>query len=107
MPYSDPEKKKEYAKNYRRLRRAGDSSSTPVHPAIPIETRLQTAADVLRVLEEQTGLVRADAELGTTDRARTIGFLASVALRAIDAGNLAARIEQLEMVLKARETMGK
>ncbi len=103
MPYADPEKAKAYAKTYRRTRRAGDQCSTPVHPAIPIEVRFRTAADVVKVLEEQVGAVKADTTLGTTDRARTIGYLASVGLRAIEAGNLAARIEALESVLKNRE----
>jgi hypothetical protein len=35
-------------------------------------------------------------------RARTIGYLAGVALRALEAGNLAARVEMLEAVLKQR-----
>ena len=37
------------------------------------------------------------------ERARCIGYLAGVALKAIEAGNLAVRIETLETVLKQRE----
>ena len=57
---------------------------------------------MIDLLEEQVELVRAEAEAGALEKARTIGFLAGVALKAIEAGNLAARIEILERVLKQR-----
>ena len=102
MPYKNPGKARDYQREYRRTRRSGDRCTTPVHPAIPIPTRLQTAADVIALLQEQAGLVRADAGLGTAERARVVGFLAGVALKAIEAGNLAARLEAVEAVLKRR-----
>ena len=71
--------------------------------AIPVEVRCRTAGDVIEILEEQIEAVLADATLGTTDKARTIGYLAGVSLRAIEAGNMVARIEALESVLKNRE----
>jgi hypothetical protein len=37
---------------------------------------------------------------GVLEKARAIGYLAGIALKAIDAGNLTARIEMLEAVLK-------
>ena len=46
--------------------------------------------------------VRNEDEAGTLEKARTIGYLAGVALKAIDAGNLASRIEALESVLRRR-----
>jgi hypothetical protein len=64
--------------------------------------RLKTAADVLQLLEEQVVAIRADPEAGTLEKARTIGYLAGVSLKAIEAGNLAARIEMLETILKQR-----
>ena len=103
MPYKDPDRRRAYARDYRRLRRAGDTGSTPVHPVIPLPTRLRTAADVIELLREQVGLVRADPSMPAGDRARTVGFLCGVALRAIEAGNLAARIEALETVLNQRK----
>jgi hypothetical protein len=57
---------------------------------------------VLALLEEQVAAVRDDSEAGTLEKARCVGYLAGVALRAIEAGDLAARIEALEAVLKAR-----
>ncbi|HEX4608024.1 MAG TPA: hypothetical protein VH092_07455 [Urbifossiella sp.] len=102
MPYKDPNKARNYQREYRQTRRSGDRCTTPVHPAIPTPTRLQTAADVIELLQEQAGLVRADSELGTAERARVVGYLAGVALKAIEVGNLAARLEELETVLKRR-----
>jgi hypothetical protein len=58
---------------------------------------------VIDLLQEQVALVRAEESAGTLEKARTIGFLAGVALKAIEAGNLAARLEALELALKQRE----
>jgi hypothetical protein len=101
MPYVDPDRARTYQRDYRRLRRAGDGCTTLVHPDIPTGLRLATAADVGDVLDGQIAAVvasRADA-LG---KARVIGYLCAVRLRAIEAGNLAARIEALESVLRRR-----
>jgi hypothetical protein len=102
MPYSDPGRARTYQRDYRRLRRAGDGCTTPGTTQIPLDFRLKTAADVLALLEEQIAAVRADSQAGALEKARTVGYLAGVSLRAIEAGNLAARIEMLEAVLKQR-----
>ncbi|MBN9522672.1 hypothetical protein J0H58_29810 [bacterium] len=60
--------------------------------------RLKTAVDVLELLQEQNGLVRAGADLGAAERAWVVGYLADVALKAIEVGSLAARLEELEAV---------
>ncbi len=103
MPYSDPGKAKAYQRDYRRLRRAGDDCTTPGTSPVPIAFRLKTAADALALIEEQVNAVRQEKEANTMEKARTIGYLASVALKAIEAGNIAARIEMLETVLKQRK----
>ncbi len=46
--------------------------------------------------------VRQDASLGSVERAKGVGSLAGIALRAIDAGDVAARVEALESILKSR-----
>jgi hypothetical protein len=61
---------------------------------------------VLALLEEQVEAVRGEQDAGTLEKARAIGYLASVALKAIDAGDLAARVEMLEMILKRRNGDG-
>jgi hypothetical protein len=68
-----------------------------------LEFRLRTAADVLDLLEEQVDAVVKDAESTALEKARCVGFLCGVTLRAIEAGDLAARLEALEAVLKARK----
>jgi hypothetical protein len=102
MPFADSDRARDYQREYRRLRRAGDDCTTPGTTPVPLPFRLKTAADVLTLLEEQVEAVRAEAEAGTLERARTIGYLAGIALKAIDTGNLAARVEMLESVLKQR-----
>ncbi|MBI3463851.1 MAG: hypothetical protein HY000_12465 [Planctomycetes bacterium] len=107
MPYADPDKARAYQREYRRLRRVGDACTTPSTTPVPPSFRLQTAADVLDLLAEQVTAVRAEKEAGTLEKARTLGYLAGIALKAIEAGNLAARIEMLELVLKERNGNGK
>jgi len=100
MPFVDPERSRAYHRDYKRSQREGltNGSQTPV----PVQFRLATAADVIDLLAEQVEAVRGDAEAGTLEKARTVGYLAGIALRAIEAGNLAARLEALEAVLKQR-----
>ena len=106
MPYADPERARDYQREYRRTRRAGDGCTSPGTSPLPLPFRLQTASDVLALVEEQVEAVRFEEEAGTLEKARTVGFLAGVALKAIEAGNLAARVEMLEAVLKQRNGDG-
>ncbi len=64
--------------------------------------KLRTPRDVLGLLEEMTAAVRADPFTGTAAKARAVSRLAAVALKAIEANNLASRVEMLETVLKQR-----
>ena len=101
MPYRDPNKRRDYDREYKRAARVGDCP-TPGQTFVPLPFRLKTAADALKLLEEQVAAVRADPEAGTLERARCVGYLVGVALKAIEAGDLAARLEAVEAVLKAR-----
>jgi hypothetical protein len=91
---------------YRRMQRAGEST-TPSTSRLPADFRLQRAADVLALLDEQVDAVRNETEAGTLEKARCIGYLAGVALKAIEAGDLAARLEAVESVLKSRNGNGR
>src|SRR3712207_7663502 len=102
MPYRDREKQRDYQREYQRLRRAGECQ-TPGQTLVPLPFRLKTAADVLALLEEQVSAVRQDPLPGPLEKARVVGYLAGVALRAIEAGDLAARLEAVEATLKARK----
>ena len=101
MPIADPEQSRTYQREYKRLVRSG-ACQTPGQTQVPVEFRLQTASDVLAMLGEQAEAVLNDTELGTAERARTIGYLSGVMLRAIELGNLAGRLESLEAALKTR-----
>ncbi|HVK12937.1 MAG TPA: hypothetical protein VM597_29560 [Gemmataceae bacterium] len=103
MPFSDADHARQYQREYRRTRRSGDARTTPCTAPVPLPFRLQTAQDVIDLLQEQFTLVRAEETAGALEKARAVGFLAGVALRAIEAGNLAARLEALEMALKSRK----
>jgi hypothetical protein len=70
-------------------------------PADPVP--LDHPADVLALLAEQVNMVRADVLADPTERARTLGFLASLALRAMEARDITARLEAVERVLKLRK----
>ncbi len=101
MPYKDADRQREYQREYGRMRRAGETQ-TPGQTLVPIPFRLKTAADVLALLGEQVAAVRDDPDVGTLERARCIGYLAAVTLKAIEAGDMAARLEAVEAVLKGR-----
>jgi hypothetical protein len=73
---------------------------------IPPSFRLRSASDVVGLLEHQILAVGADEQVDTLEKARLIGYLASVSLKAIEAGNLVSRLEALEAVLKLRSKGG-
>ncbi len=69
-------------------------------PAAPV--RLRSPADVLALLEAEAARVRADPTADPVAQARAVGTLARVALDAIEADQLAARVAALEAVLARR-----
>ena len=95
MGYKDPERRRQYNRERMRTRRAG-GRATPGATPLPSGFRLKTAQDALELLAEQVSLIRNDADVGTVEGARAIGYLVGVALKAIEFGDLAARIEALE-----------
>lgn len=68
----------------------------------PQPRRLQTAQDVIELIHEQVEALRAERWAGAVQKARAIGYLAGIARKAIETGNLAARLEILEAVLRQR-----
>ena len=71
--------------------------------ALATPTSLDSPAHVLALLTEQVNAVRADPTADPTERARTLGMLAGLALRAMDSRDLDARLEAVERVLKLRK----
>jgi hypothetical protein len=102
MPYKDPEKRRAYQREYRRMQRAG-GSQTLGQTLIPLPLRLQTARDVLALLEEQVNAVRDESAATTLEKARVVGYLAGAALKAVEVADLSARVEAVERVLKRRK----
>ena len=105
MPFADPDKRREYDRDHKRKARVAEPC--PTRLTLPVEFRAKTAADVLGLLNEQLDTVRQDtvrqdASLGSVERAKAIGDLAGIALQAIEAGDVVARVEALESILKSR-----
>ena len=100
MPFADPEKRREYDAEHKRRMRVAEPC--PSRLTLPVAFRAKTAADVLALLNEQIETVRQDSSLGSVERAKAVGYLAGIALRAIDAGDVAARVEALESILNSR-----
>lgn len=69
----------------------------------PLPRRLQTAQDVIDLLQEQVEILRAEHWAGAVQKARAIGYLAGIARKAIETGTLEARLEMLEAVLRQRK----
>jgi hypothetical protein len=84
-----------------RLARIGRAVFLPT-AVVVAPVRLRSPADVLALLEAEAGRVRADPTADPVARARAVGSLARVALDAIEADQLAARVAALEAVLARR-----
>jgi len=102
MPYKEPEKKRDYQREYMRLQRGGQGF-TPAQVSIPLEFKLKTAQDILNLLSEQISAVKRDPVAGTLEKARTIGYLAGIALKAVEATGLEVRVLSLEGILLRRK----
>jgi hypothetical protein len=79
------------------LVKQSDASEKPPHRP------LQTAQDVIDLLEEQVEVLRAERCAGTVQKARAIGYLAGIARKAIETGTLADRLEMLDSILRQRK----
>ena len=78
-------------------RRAIAVNAVPIQP-LP----LRSPSDVVDLLATEVEAVRRDARIDPVEKARTIGMLAAVALRAMEAAASDGRIEAIERVLKLR-----
>jgi len=101
VPYKDPDRQRAAKAEHARRARRGTLSGT-FGPLVSGAERLDTARDVLDVLQGQLAAVLAADDLDTAGRARTVATLCGLALRAIEAGDLAGRLEALERHLGGR-----
>jgi hypothetical protein len=84
------------------MRRSGDNR-TPTQTSLPTSFRLKRAEDILNLLSEQIEAVKNEAEAGTLEKARCIGYLAGIALKAVEATNIESRLAAVEEILKGRK----
>jgi len=71
--------------------------------AKPPPRKLQNPQDVIDLLHEQIEAIRAETWADSLEKARTIGQLAEIARKTMEARNTAARLEALEAILKMRK----
>lgn len=102
MAFKDLEKRRAYDREYKRAQRAGELGQT-LRPTLPLELRIQTAQDVLDMLNQQVNAVLADPEVSTIERARCITYMASSMLKAIEQVAIIPRLEALEDVMQSRK----
>jgi len=69
----------------------------------PAPGRLQTAQDVIELLQEQVKALRGQRLADPVQKARAIGYLVGLARKAIETGTLAERLELLDLVLRQRK----
>jgi hypothetical protein len=95
MAYKDPEKQREYQRNWQRQRRTGEVGKFKVlHISSPKEIR--TAHALLGLLADLIKSVLKSKEGDIFLKARTAGYLITIGLRAVEVADLESRIKALE-----------
>lgn len=110
MPYKDLEAqrtaKREWARAHRDTSPSGRTRpGTQRRTLLPDEFRIRRCEHVVALLEDQVFAVLNDEQARTLERARTVAFLASTILRAIEARDLVGRVDAVEHMLLARESI--
>lgn len=108
MPINDPEKRRKYQRERYRAQKAETISIpnlTCKNEFIPLNFRIRSAENVLERIEEQVAIVTNPkdkdgkpievCESERIARAKCVGYLLSIALRAIETGGLEAQIQAL------------
>ena len=98
MPHKDPERRREYHREYQRLKRAGQTTRAVVKPAGKPLTpeQINTAQGLSHVLVSLIGEVISTDEGDIFMRARTAGYLISIGLKAMELVNFEGRLTKLE-----------
>ena len=99
MPFRDPEDRRRYDRDRRRLERAAARTSVP---DITPRNRVRVVADVEAILAQAVELATADPTAKGVEKARALAQIASVGLRLVESSNLSDRLEALEEVLQLR-----
>jgi hypothetical protein len=99
VPYRDPQDRQRYDRDRKRRIRSGEGRLPPVDAPV----RLRLVEDVEALLADAVGRARADSKAKGVEKARALGYLASIALRLIEAHDLADRLEAVEDLLRLRQ----
>ena len=97
MPIKDPERSREYQREYQRTRRAGSPGTSALD--LPTNVRIKTAEDVRALLETTINEVR-EADVDVLAKARCLGYLAGITMKAIETATLEGRVIDIEETLK-------
>ena len=107
MPYKDPAKRREADRGRKREKRATArkavesvaDAKADKNAVVPEDIR--TGGDVARLLAGEIVAVKA-ADVDAIMRARAVGYLCGVLLKAIETGEIEKRLEELEESLARR-----
>lgn len=111
MGYKDPDKRRAYDRAYKSKLRIERKSQSEILPPIQLfqqqnsDFRIKTAADILQLLSDTIKAVRAlntENSNEAIQQARAIGYLAGVALKAVETEGIERRIIALEAILQLR-----
>ena len=98
MPFKDPERRRTYNREYARLRRAGQPTGSRGIEVIHVSNlqQTETARGLLRILGGLIGDVLESEQGDVFMKARTVAYVVSVALRAVETSDLETRVSNLE-----------
>jgi hypothetical protein len=99
MPYKDPEKRREYHRNYQRQRRAGVQAEQDGQTLNLDGIKYSTAEEVLSLLSETLTAVK-NSKHDVLQKARVIGYVAAITLKAVEVAELEKRLNELEIIVK-------
>lgn len=103
MPYKDPGDKKNYQREYMRQKRAGQGKGDKTKGKTLDPEDIKTAQGLRDTLADTIAEVKAT-EADPFVRARCIGYLVGIALKAVETADLEERIRQLEADLEDERT---
>jgi hypothetical protein len=95
MPFKNPEQRREYMRQYMAQYRGGGHKPGKTR-CLPAAVCIRTAGDCLSLLEGQVVDLLHDHDLKTTERARAVGYLTGLCLKAVEVADLESRLAKLE-----------
>jgi len=97
--YKDPEKQREYQRDWQRMKRAGRSNGSKASCRTLNSEDIRNAEGLRDLMAEVIAEVRTT-EADPLIRARCIGYLVSIALKSVETADLEARLTEIEQEVK-------